>query len=311
MGAGSYERKQFAGGAPATILSGTLTDSATSFAIDSASGWPDATNPFVIIIDRGLPTEEKCLVGARTGTTLSDVTRGYDDTVAAAHSSGATVEHGIDASTIDQVNRLANLQNAKGEVIGHDGTNPVAIDAPATDEHVLMGDAAEAGGLKFARLETVTDDPSAPSVSGIQRIWFDSTTGMLRSSNGTEWRTPASMPVFANDAARDAYFGATPDQPGITCVVGTGTSLTPQVWDGSDWVRLASIYEGIPRFADSTARDAFFTSPATGDTAYLEGTHQLTEYREDEWILLNFKVTTSDTAPVSPHEGDIWLQPSS
>ena len=307
---GTYERKQFVGGAPATTVSGALTDAATSLTIDSASGWPDATNPFVAVIDRGLASEEKILVGARTTTTLSSITRGYDDTSAQAHSSGAAIEHVIDASTIDQVNRLANLQDAKGEVLGHNGTNPVAVDAGGTDDHVLLVDSGEAAGIKFGRLPTVEDTGSAPSVSGVVRVWFDSSTGMLRSSNGTVWRTPASAPVFANTAARDAYFGATPTQDGIVCIVGTGATLQLQAWDGSAWIEFPTIYEGIPKFADSTARDAFFTSPVTGDHAYLNDVHQLTEYREDEWIIINNKVIYSASAPASPHEGDIWIQPT-
>ena len=310
MGAGSYERKQYVGGAPATTVTGSLTDAATSFDVDDATGWPDATNPFVAVIDRGLATEEKILVGARTSVTLSSVTRGYDNTTAVAHSSGAAIEHVIDASTIDQVNRLANLQDAKGEVLGHDGTNPVAVDAGGTDEHVLMVDSGESAGIKFARLSTVTDAASAPSVSGVQRIWFDSDTGMLRSSNGTEWRTPAAAPVFADTGARDTYFGATPTQAGIMCVVGTGATLQLQVWDGSAWIEFPTIYEGIPKFADSTARDAFFTSPSTGDHCFLTGSHEFQEYRSDEWITLNNKVTVSASQPSGQvNTGDLWLQP--
>ena len=306
----TYERKQFVGAAPATTVVGSLTDSATSFDIDSASGWPDATNPFVAVIDRGLASEEKVLINARTGVTCSSIERGYDDTTAQAHSSGAAIEHVIDAATIDQANRLANLLTAKGTAFGHNGTNPVEIAADQTDDYALIVDTAEPTGLKFGRPVHVTDSASTPAVAGVPRVWFDQNTGVIRTSNGTDWRLPATAPVFANDAARDAYFGGTPTQDGLFCVVGTGVNITPQVWDGSAWVRLASIYEGIPRFADSTARDAFFTSPVTGDMAFLNDVHQLTEYREDEWILINRKITTAASAPSDPHDGDVWLQPS-
>jgi len=305
-----YRRKQFVGGAPATSLAAGLTDVATTFDVDDATGYPDATNPFVLVIDPGLATEEKVLVAARTGVTCSSITRGYDDTTAQAHSSGAVVQHVLDAGTIDQVNRLANLLDAKGELLGFDGTNPVAIAADQTDDYALVVKTSEASGFAIERPVHVVDDASTPSVTGVPRTWFDTNTGQIRTSNGTDWRIPASLPVFANDAARDAYFGGTPTQDGVACVVGTGTSLTPQVWDGSAWTRLASIYEGIPRFADTTARDAFFTSPVTGDMAFANDTHQLTEYREDEWILLNRKFTTDASPPASPHEGDIWLAPS-
>lgn len=310
MGAGSYERKQFAGGAPSTTITSSISNVDTTWAIANATGWPDATYPFVAVIDRGLATEEKVLINARTGTTLSSVERGYDDTAAQGHSSGATIEHVIDASTIDQVNRLANLLDTKGEIFAHDGVNPIAVAAGATDEHVLMVDTAEAGNVKFARLSTVQDTGSAPSVSGIQRVWFDSTTGLLRTSNGTVWRTPAAAPVFANVAARNAYFGATPTQAGIMCVVGAGATLQLQVWDGSNWIEFPTIYEGIPKFADSTARDAFFTSPQTGDHCYLTGSHVMQEYRNTEWITVTHKVTVSDAQPTGQiNAGDLWLQP--
>lgn len=308
---GTYERKQFVGGAPATTITGAISDADTTWVIDSATGWPDATNPFVAVINRGLADEEKVLVNARTGTTVSSVERGYDDTAAAAHTSGATFEHVLDASTIDQANRYVNLQDAKGEIIGHDGTNPVAVPAGTTDGFVLQRKDAEPSGLAIEKLITVLDQGTAPSVSGYVQLWFDSSTGMLRPSDGTSWEFVAALPVFANDAARDAYFGGTPTQDGVSCVVGTGASAQPQVWDGSAWIRLAPVTEAIPKFADATARDAFYTSPATGDHAYLTGTHQLFEYREDEWILINQKITTSATQPTAPHEGDIWLQPTS
>lgn len=94
------------------------------------------------------------------------------------------------------------------------------------------------------------------------------------------------------------------------CVVGTGSTLELQVWDGSAWIQFPTINEGIPKFADSTARDAFFSSPVTGDHAFLNDTHSLTEYREDEWITINNKVSVSATAPATPINGDIWLQPN-
>jgi hypothetical protein len=311
MGAGSYERKQFVGGAPATSIVGAINDSVTTWSIDSAAGWPDATNPFVAVINRGLADEEKVLVNAITGTTVSSVERGYDDTAAQSHSSSATFEHVLDASTIDQANRYVNLQNAKGQIVGHDGTNPVAVPAGATDGFVLQRKNAEPSGLAIDKLVTVLDQSSAPSVAGNVQLWYDSTTGLLRPSDGTNWELPASLPWFSNNAGRDAYFGGTPTQDGIACVVGLGVAAQPQVWVDDQWIRLAPLTEAIPKFADTTARDAFYPSPATGDHAYITGTHQLLEYREDEWILLNQKITTSDTAPVAPHEGDIWLQPSS
>lgn len=310
MGAGSYERKTFAGGAPAATVSGALTDSATSLTLSAATGWPSAdTNPFVAVIDRGTASEEKILVGARTGNACSSITRGYDDTTALAHDDGATIEHVLDASTIDQVNRLANLMDTVGQIIGHNGTNPTAVTAVATDDYVLMVDTAEATNLKFARPVHVVLDASAPTVTGVPRLWLDTNQTVVRVSDGSTWVVPAQALQFANDGARDTYLGDPPDNAGHVALVGTGGNLEVQVFDGTSWLNVAMLTDAIPRFADTTARDAFYTSPSTGDHAYITGTHQLLEYREDEWILINRKITVSATAPVSPHDGDVWIQP--
>lgn len=315
MAAGSYERKEFVGGAPATTLAGALTDVATTCAVASVTGWPTAdTYPFVAVIDRGTANEEKILVEARTGVNFTTIVRGYDDTTAVAHSDGAAVEHALDASTIDQANRYVNLTSAKGQVVAHNGTNPVAVAAAAMDgsanEFVYQVDSAEATGLKFARPIHIIHDTDTPLVTGVQRLWFDENANVIRTSDGSTWLIPVQILFFANTAARTSYLGGDP-LAGTATIVGTGGSLALEVYDGTEWVPIARRDEAIPRFADTTARDAFYTSPSTGDTAYITGTHQLLEYREDEWILLNQKITTSETAPVDAHDGDIWLQPVS
>ena len=303
----AYRRKQFVGGAPATSLAAGLTDVATTFDVDDATGYPDATNPFVLVIDPGLATEEKVLVEGRTTVTMSTVTRGYDDTTAQAHSSGAVVQHVLDAGTVDQANRLANLMTAKGALIGHNGTNPTEIPAVQTDDYALVVDTTEATGFIVKRPIHVVDDASAPTVTGVPRVWFDTTVNQIRTSNGTVWRQSASAPIFASTGARDTFYGGTPTVDGLMCVVGTGMSATTQIWDSTAG---AWLYQGIPRFANEAARDAYYTTPITGDMAYENDTHRLEQYREDEWILLNHKITTDVSPPASPHEGDLWLVPA-
>lgn len=313
MGAGSYERKEFKGGAAATVLDSGINDAVTSLVVDDATGWPTATtDPFVIVVDRGTAIEEKIRVGERTTTTLSTLTRGYDDTTAFGHAAGATVEHVLDASTIDQANRYVNLQDAVGELVGHNGTNPVAIAAPALDGSdnffVLLVDDAEPTGWRAARLPTVEDDASAPTVTGAVRVWYDQTQNVLRTSNGTEWRLPAMMYQFVSTAARDSYLGGDPVN-GTMCVVSTGDAAIVQWYDGDDWIDLCRRDEGIPKFANAAARDVFYPTPATGDHAFLVDVHQLVEYRNNEWILINQKITISEVAPTGALDGDVWLQP--
>lgn len=113
----SYERKQHSGSAVATTLAGAISSTgAVTVSIASASGWPDTSvGPFVITIDRGNTAEEKCLVTARTGTSLTVTAgnRGYDGTSASTHALGVTVEHTYSAVEADEGNALAyRLANA-------------------------------------------------------------------------------------------------------------------------------------------------------------------------------------------------------
>ena len=62
---------------------------------------------------------------------------------------------------------------------------------------------------RIERLVTILDQGSAPAAAGYVRLWYDSTNGVIRTSNGTVWRYVASLPKFASAAARDTYFGAT------------------------------------------------------------------------------------------------------
>lgn len=102
-------RKQFAGGAVPTTLSSGISNSATTIAVADGATYPDGSvGPFVIKIDGGTSSEEKVLATARSGNSLTGATRGYDGTVGVSHSSGATVEHVLDALTVDEANAHVN-----------------------------------------------------------------------------------------------------------------------------------------------------------------------------------------------------------
>lgn len=107
-------RKGFAGAAVPTTLSGSsMTAGAPTtggtFTITSATGWTFTAMPFVVVLDRGQPTEEKILCSNISGSTLTVQTRGYDGTTAAAHTTGtSTVLHVLDSITVDEANDHAN-----------------------------------------------------------------------------------------------------------------------------------------------------------------------------------------------------------
>lgn len=79
-------RRNYSNSAVATTLAAGINSSVTSLTVASASGYPTA--PFTIRCEA-----EIILVGAKSGTTFSPLTRGFDGTTAVAHSLGAVIEH--------------------------------------------------------------------------------------------------------------------------------------------------------------------------------------------------------------------------
>lgn len=97
-------RREFSGGVLTTTLSANISNSDTSISVVNGTTFPTGTNPFVIVVDRGNSFEEKILISSRTANTFTVSSRGYDGTTAVAHSSGAYVDHVLDAAVIQDMN---------------------------------------------------------------------------------------------------------------------------------------------------------------------------------------------------------------
>jgi len=97
-------RREFNGAVLQTALTASLSASATSFAVVDGSTYPSGINPFVVVVDRGIASEEKILISSRASNTFTASQRGYDGTTAVAHGSGALVDHVLDANTIQDMN---------------------------------------------------------------------------------------------------------------------------------------------------------------------------------------------------------------
>lgn len=140
--------KDYAGGAADTTFTASLTIGATSATLTSATGLP-ATTPFVLRIDEGLPTDEKVLVLTRSGVNITSMTRGYDGTVAAAHSAGAVVSHQLDALTIKEAN--AHVEDV-GRKHGTDGIADNAVTSIKIADGNVGTDELATGSVTLAKL---------------------------------------------------------------------------------------------------------------------------------------------------------------
>ena len=95
-------RRYYSSIAVRTTLSSAINSSTTSITVAAVTGFP-TSYPYTLVIDEGISTQEIVTVTAGSGTTLT-VTRGSDGSTAVAHSSGATVNHGVSARDYDEPN---------------------------------------------------------------------------------------------------------------------------------------------------------------------------------------------------------------
>jgi hypothetical protein len=139
-------RKEYDGGAVATKLNGSINNSTTSVSVADASTYPSGPTPFVIAVGRGTATEEKMLVASRAGNTFTITTRGYDGSTAQSHADQTVVEHVLDAITIDEANRIANVMSADGALITRTSGVPAEIALGSTGLPLLAGATVPAYG---------------------------------------------------------------------------------------------------------------------------------------------------------------------
>jgi hypothetical protein len=97
-----------------------------------------------MVIDPGLVTEEKVLVGTRTGSSLSVMTRGVDGTTAASHSAGATCYPVFTASDADEANTLASTMTTRGDLLTMGSGPTVGRIAIGASTYVLTSNGTDA-----------------------------------------------------------------------------------------------------------------------------------------------------------------------
>lgn len=115
--------RNFSSTATETTLSAGVTASATTLTVSATTGFPAA--PFILAVDAGAAAQELVLVTNVAGTTLT-VTRAYDSTIAAAHSTGAVVAHSHGAIDFREANAHVNansgVHGTTGSVVGTSDT---------------------------------------------------------------------------------------------------------------------------------------------------------------------------------------------
>lgn len=109
-------RRKYKGNATEATIAGGLAAGATSAVISSNTGWP-TSGPFYVVVDPGTSSEEKVLVGSISGTTISSLTRGVDDTSDQTHSAGCSVYPVFTAVDADEANELTSSYATRGSIV--------------------------------------------------------------------------------------------------------------------------------------------------------------------------------------------------
>ena len=146
-------RRSYAGAAPACTLTNSITSSDTTATLTGdITNWNSTANgSFYMVIDPGLSTEEKVLVGTRSGSSLSSITRGVDGTTAAAHNAGATCYPVFTATDADQANKVASTLTTKGDLLVTTGSVLDRL-AVGTNDFALLADSAATNGVKWGQI---------------------------------------------------------------------------------------------------------------------------------------------------------------
>lgn len=196
-------KRSYAGAAAACTLTSSISSGDTSLTLTgTVSGWPNtADGSFHMVIDPGLSTEEKILVGARSTGSLSSITRGVDGTSASSHSAGATCYPVFTATDADQANKIVSTLTTKGDVLATDGSalNRLAVGANGT---VLAADSSATNGIAwsaaYATLASpaLTGTPTAPTAAVSTNTTQVATTEYVMASKEDD-QFVLSMSIFS------------------------------------------------------------------------------------------------------------------
>ena len=136
-------RRQYKGAAAQTTTTNALSVSDTSVTLTATTGWPStAAVPFVVVIDPGSSSEEKCSATI-SGSTLTLV-RAQDDTTAATHTSGATIYPVFSADEADEANLFTSTMTTRGDLLTMGSGPTVGRIALGASTYVLTSNGTDA-----------------------------------------------------------------------------------------------------------------------------------------------------------------------
>ena len=201
--------RNYSSTAAETTLSAGVDASTTTLTVSATTGFP--ATPFVLAIDAGAAAQELVLVTNVAGTTLT-VTRAYDSTVGAAHSTGAVVSHSHAAIDFREANTHVNAESgvhgATGDVVGTTDTQTLTNKTLALGSNTVSGTKAQ-----FNAALTDGDFATLAGTESLTNKDLSSATNTLPSN------VPGGVLGYAQVTANQAGITAAADLTGLSVTV--------------------------------------------------------------------------------------------
>ena len=265
-------RRVYKGGATPTTITTALSDDAAAISISASTGWP-TVGPFYVVIDPGLSTEEKIYVGAISGTDLSSMVRGQDDTAASAHGSGAAIYPVFTATDADEANQLTATYTTKGGLVymGDPSFTQLAIGSTA-------GHALKVSSTGIPEWGQIPADGIADDAVTTAKIAADAVDSSEIKNNAVVTAKIADLNVTTGKLADTAVTtGKLADSAVTSAKIADGTIVAGD---------LASNSVTTVKITDANVTNAKLNNGASGDIPL---------------------VTVSSSAATGGKNGDIWV----
>lgn len=146
-------RRFYSNNAVETTLQSGIGSGDSGLVVLDSTGYPAV--PFVIVVEPDTANEEFVLVGAKSGTTFSTLTRAFDGSAAAAHNAGSVIKHVAVALDFTEMWTHKHL--------AADGHTPIDF---ATAGASAPGDTAAAGSAVTASRSDHRHSREAAAASG-------------------------------------------------------------------------------------------------------------------------------------------------